>query len=213
MYISAGFLAGPVTSNLNPNRLTWSDEYVNGVFTGITGQTIPTTGRNYFDLGAGAVVGSSNPDITQWYAGIAAYHINNPVVGFGANEVLPARITFNGGLGLKLAEDQRLFFYGDAIVQSSQYEYLLGGMYTRYFVDNNDESEEGISFGVFYRWNDALVPTVKISYDNWVVGFSYDFNVSQLLPGSQVWGGPELMVKFKGFGSVATGIPCPRGGL
>jgi len=213
MYVSAGFLAGPVTSNFNPNKLTWGDEYVNGVFTGITNQPFSVTGKSYFDVGTGVVLGSSNPDFTQWYAGVAAYHLNNPTVSFGSNDVLPVRYTINGGLGLKVSEDERLFFYGDGIIQASQREYLFGCIYTKYFVDDNDENEEGISFGAFYRWNDAVVPVVKLSYDRWVIGFSYDFNVSQLLPGSQVWGGPELMVKFKGFADSKHGIICPRGGL
>jgi|APCry1669189567_1035234.scaffolds.fasta_scaffold00777_2 type IX secretion system PorP/SprF family membrane protein len=213
MYISAGFLAGPVTSTLNVNNLTWSDEYVNGIFTGITNQPFGFTQKNYFDLGAGVVLGSSDPDATQWYAGIASYHLNKPSVGVGQNNDLPVRLSINGGLGLKLAEDERLFFYGDGILQGTQYEYLFGGMYTKYFVDDNDENEEGISFGAFYRWNDAIVPTVRLSYDKWVVGFSYDFNVSQLAAGSKVWGGPELTVKFKGFASAAKALNCPRGTL
>jgi len=212
LYLSTGFLAGPVTSSFNPNGLTWGDQYHNGTIEP-TMQPLPLTGKNYFDFGAGTVLGQSDPDFTQWYLGFAVYHIFQPTVGFGSNDFLPRRYTVSGGLGLKMAEDERLFFYGDAVRQSNQYEYYFGGLYTFYFVDGDDPNEEGLSFGAFYRWNDALVPTVRLAYDNWIIGFSYDFNISQLAPGSQVWGGPELMVKFRGMPSSDKNIPCPRGRL
>jgi len=219
LYISAGFLTGPVTSTFNPKGLSWSDQYVNGQYSpnNPTAQPIIQNGKDYFDLASGVVIGRSNPDYTQWYLGAAAYHINNPTVGYGADNRLPVRYTVNGGLGLKMSPEDntsdRVFFYGDAIVQANQYEYLAGAIYTVYFPYDTDTDDDGISFGAFYRWKDALIPTIKLAYGHWVLGFSYDFNVSQLNPGSESLGGAEVMIKFKGFPSEGKGIACPKGGL
>jgi type IX secretion system PorP/SprF family membrane protein len=227
IYVSTGFMVGRVTSSFNPNGLTWGDQYHNGNI-GPTNQPLPTLGKNYYDEGVGVLVGSRDPNYVQWYLGGAMYHFIKATVGFGGDDVLPKRFTISGGLGLKLNPDDdlnRLFFYGDANIQANQYEYLAGVMYTRYFesseVDNlygksNADVDNGISFGVFYRWNDAVVPTVRLAYNGWVLGFSYDLNISPLVTGSQTLGGPEVSAKFKLFppcDGTGNSMRCPRGSL
>ena len=217
-YWSTGFMGGPVTNGFNPNGLTWSDEYHNGTYTGVTQQPLPLTGKDYVDLALGTVFGSRNPEYMQWYIGAAAYHLpifKAPTVGFGGTDILPMRYTLNAGLGLQPSQNNnnRLFFYGDANIQASQYEYLLGALYTLYFDYDSNTDDDGLSLGLFYRYKDAIVPTIRLAYYDWIIGLSYDFNISPLLPGSQSCGGPELMVKFRVFKGHDYKTACPRGRL
>jgi type IX secretion system PorP/SprF family membrane protein len=205
LYASAGFLGGPVTSNFNFSALKWGDQYVNGQYlpTNPTNQFIPSNGRNYFDLGWGISLGS-NDDYYQWYVGYGNYHIHRPKVGFGSSESdlskLPMRQTINAGLGIRRNETEVLNVYADYMWQGGQNQFFAGTMY-RWEWDNETGSDgDGKSFaaGIFYRLNDAIVPTVNVQLKQFSAGLSYDVNVSKLRSASQFRGGFELTLKFRG---------------
>lgn len=68
--------------------------------------------------------------------------------------------------------------------------------------------------GAYLRWNDAIIPVVKLDYNPFSVAFSYDMNISQLRTASQGRGGFELSLSYTGFlntaGSTKDIIRCPR---
>jgi hypothetical protein len=68
--------------------------------------------------------------------------------------------------------------------------------------------------GVFLRWNDALIPVIKIDRSGFSFAFSYDANISKLRPASMGRGGFELSLSYIGFSkqdkSTLNSILCPR---
>jgi hypothetical protein len=46
------------------------------------------------------------------------------------------------------------------------------------------------------RWNDALIPVVKLEYSGMAVSFSYDANISKLKPSSYGRGGFEIAISW-----------------
>jgi hypothetical protein len=67
---------------------------------------------------------------------------------------------------------------------------------------------------MFLRWNDALIPVIKIDYSPMSVALSYDANISKLKTSSHGRGGFELSVSYIGFldrdNSTITAVLCPR---
>ena len=53
-----------------------------------------------------------------------------------------------------------------------------------------------IAFGGYYRFQDALIPTVQIQWAAFEIGFSYDVNLSQLTRASNGRGGFEISLKY-----------------
>ena len=63
-----------------------------------------------------------------------------------------------------------------------------------------EENEKvAIAGGIFYRWNDAIIPVVKLNYYHLDIGISYDLNVSKLAVASGVRGGMELTLSYKNY--------------
>ncbi len=62
-----------------------------------------------------------------------------------------------------------------------------------------DEDNVSLAVGAYYRWNDAIIPVVKLTMYKWTMGLSYDVNVSKLKSASQMRGGFELTASFRGF--------------
>jgi hypothetical protein len=68
--------------------------------------------------------------------------------------------------------------------------------------------------GAFLRWNDALIPVVKLDYNPFSLSFSYDVNISKLKTSSYGRGGFELGISYVGFtkrdNSTLNAVLCPR---
>jgi Type IX secretion system membrane protein PorP/SprF len=77
-----------------------------------------------------------------------------------------------------------------------------------------DKPDYVIHGGVFYRHNDAVIPTVKIDYRPLSFALSYDVNVSKLKTTSYGRGGFELSLTYIGFlnrnNSTLDAVRCPR---
>lgn len=55
----------------------------------------------------------------------------------------------------------------------------------------------GVNFGSFFRWNDALIPTINFDVYDWNFGLSYDVTISKLATYSQSRGGIELSATYR----------------
>lgn len=52
-----------------------------------------------------------------------------------------------------------------------------------------------LSFGVGYRWNDAVSATIAAEFKNFYVGYTYDYPVSSIAKASS--GSHEIMVGYR----------------
>jgi hypothetical protein len=78
------------------------------------------------------------------------------------------------------------------------------------------ETEDVLIFygGLLWRVNDAIIPIVKIDYNDLTFGMSYDMNLSKLKAASNIRGGFEISIiktglmtdPQRGFSSTV----CPR---
>lgn len=221
--ISTGFFGGFVSGGFNSYKLSWSDQYVNDQYSpnNPTAQPFGDKGKNYFDLGAGVALSNGNSDAAvQWYAGLAAYHINKPVIAYGADYNMPVRWSVNGALSAVAGgNDNVLLLTADAIVQKTQREYLFGVHYKiNGFGWDNFESgnRQGFSItpGIIYRAQDAVILAVKLEWGQFTFGLSYDLNTvaSSIAKASGGYGAYEGLIKYRGLADNMArcgGFDCP----
>jgi hypothetical protein len=72
-------------------------------------------------------------------------------------------------------------------------------LYKHDLVLEDEDFGINISIGAFYRWNDAIIPVVKLGYYKFNLGLSYDANTSKLKTASQYRGGFEATLSFSDF--------------
>lgn len=215
-YLTLGFLAGGAQQRFDPTSLRFSDQFVNGVFraTNPTQQTFQRTSLSYADLAAGLTYSSIVGEDTRFYFGAAYFHFNQPKVAFdGESDIrLNKKYVFNAGVSGPVGEVGRLIAYGDFFLQGGNSVMQCGLMYQR-DLTGDDENSSSLSFGGFYRWNDALIPMVRLSYHRFTTGFSYDVNISQLKPASSMRGAFELTLSYTGLfrdsNGSASKVRCP----
>ena len=90
-----------------------------------------------------------------------------------------------------------------------------GGFLFAHDLVQYDENEKiTLTGGAIYRWNDAIIPVLKLDYYKLGIGVSYDVNVSKLKAASQSRGGVELTLNYNTLLNMTNGVTgkvqCPK---
>lgn len=220
-YLSLGMMAGPVSSQFDPSKMTWDDQFVNGSFnpTNPTSQIIRNSNRNYFELATGIAFTRPIGEMGTLYLGGSLFHITRPKVSFDPNndDRLNQKYGLNAGLTVPTGASDAFTFYTDAFFQGGHKQNMLGAIYSIALADEyyDDENKTSLHVGGAYRWNDAFIPVVKLDYQNFSFGLSYDVNTSKLKTASQSRGGFEFTLTYRNneLGAGRNGdVPCPTFG-
>lgn len=174
--------------------------------------------RSYFDGSAGASFNmglNDNPE-NNLVIGVAYHHFNHPKNSFfnNAEVILDPKWVFSADVKFALNETSNITIYSDHSQQGTYQETMAGLMYGLKLGSYTDQPDYTISGGAFMRVGDAIIPTLKLDYRPFSVGFSYDVNISKLRSTSFGRGGYELSLTYIGFldrdNSTLNAIKCPR---
>jgi type IX secretion system PorP/SprF family membrane protein len=202
-YLTAGFLGGPVQQRFDPSKLSFDDQFVGGAYSpsNPTRQTFSNANVTYWDAAVGLSYSSLFGYDTRYYIGASYFHFTQPKVAFRRdNDIrLNKKFVLNGGLSVASGEYDRLILYLDYFVQGGNHQGQGGLLYKHDLIQEDDDLSFSFSMGSFYRWNDAIVPVVKLDYYQWSAGLTYDVNVSKLRSASNARGGFELTLSYKSF--------------
>ncbi len=221
-YLSFSIMGGLVQSQFDPTTLTFDDQFVAGHFDPLnpTQAVLKKTSISYIDGSAGLSFTSGTSDGSSgsnfnYYLGAACYHLLKPNVSYFDydNNQLKQRFVLNAGCSkLNSGNNNRVYFYGDYIIQGGARQFLSSVLYSKNIQGDDNVNSSKIFFGAAYRWADALVPILKlkkVSENNeMLIGVSYDFNISKLRTASQYRGGLEITASFQK--KFSRDMPCPR---
>jgi hypothetical protein len=189
-------MGGWVQHSIDLSKITTNSSY-DGM--GI-GENISDPNYSYLD---GSVGMSFNSDLknnseSNYFIGAAYHHFNRPKNSFYKDKEteLNPKWVFSGGLKFGVNDYSYITLQGDYSKQGSFKESVFGVMYGFKFGEDPDEPVYGIHMGTYLRWNDALIPVIKLDYSPFSVAFSYDANISKLKPSSHGRGGFEISVTW-----------------
>lgn len=216
-YLSAGIMAGPVMQRFDPSKLSFDDQFVNGVYSSAnpTKQVFTSTGFTYWDLTAGLTFSSEAGADTRFYVGAGMFHILKPKVAFQKqyDVILNRKYVVNAGLSKSISDANKVIVYADYFMQGGARQIQGGLMLSHDFLNIAEEQKIALTAGLFYRSQDALIPVVKLEYNKLGLGFNYDINISKLKTASQMRGSFETTLSYKGFtksqNSSVNKVRCP----
>ncbi|MEO7264294.1 MAG: PorP/SprF family type IX secretion system membrane protein [Ferruginibacter sp.] len=216
-YISLGFIGGAVQQRFDPTQLKFDDQFVNGAYssTNPTNQTFTNTNVTYYDCSVGMLYSTSFANDIQFYLGAAYYHFTKPKVAFSyKNDVrLNNKTVINIGLAAPVSDYDKLILYADVFQQGGNKQAQGGFMYRHDLLQEEEDMSISISAGSFLRWNDAIIPVIKLDYYKIGIGFTYDVNISKLKAASQMRGGFEATLSYRSFlnmrNSSSEKVRCP----
>ena len=210
-YLSLGFMGGWVQRRFDPSKVTTNTQYDGGGL----GENFSKAQYNYLDGSVGMSYNSNLQfnDADNYYIGAAYHHFTKPNNSLYQNTgiTLQPKWVFSGGIRLSVTDVAYITVQADHSMQGAFKETVAGAMFGLKLGDDPDNPAYTIHAGGFLRWNDALIPVIKLDYSPFSVALSYDANISKLKPSSYGRGGIELSVSYIGFRKSKAGyLLCPR---
>lgn len=223
-FVSIGIMAGYLQRSYDPTKITLGSQYIPG--SGYdpgnpSGETFTNTKMNQMDFGLGLnyTTNTGADNKTNFAVGAAAYHLTKPESNFyGSLAGVRQDMRFNLNVSGNWLMDDMWSFQGQGnlMLQGAYREVIIGGLVGRANGASNADGENTLVLygGLMYRVQDAIIPVVKIDFNDLALAFSYDMNVSKLNAASKLRGGFEISL-FKtgllsdpqrGFSSTV----CPR---
>lgn len=203
-YLTAGFQGGPVTSQFDATQLKMGDQFQGGAYdpSNSSMQPILNTGYSYWDLNAGLSFSSTLRGKTNFYVAAGMSHITNPVIKSvtgNASGFLSPKLTFNVGINAPSGERGHIMAFTDVFLQNQNRQLLSGVLYGIDIIEYDSGDPDILYIGSFMRWGDALIPVIKMGFNHFSVGISYDVNISKLKVASNWRGGLELSIVYRDF--------------
>lgn len=214
-YLSLGFMGGPVTRRFDRSRMT-----TNSTYEGLgDGETFIDPQYTYWDAAVGMSYNTQlneNPD-NNIFLGLAYHHFNHPRNSFyrNASATVDPKWVASGGIRFSVTPASYVTIQADHSRQGQFQETVAGALYgIKLGGADLDHPAYTVHGGTFIRWNDALIPVIKIDYHPFAVSLSYDVNISKLKTSSYGRGGFELGISYIGFtnrdNSTLNAVNCPR---
>ncbi|MFN6374375.1 MAG: PorP/SprF family type IX secretion system membrane protein [Chitinophagia bacterium] len=197
-YLSLGFMGGIVNRNMDRSRVTTNSQYDGFYFNGALPDGENFLGSySYADMSVGMSYNTSlgSDDQHLIFGGIAYHHFNKPLNSFYKNITHLPKWVISGGVKINIDEITYVTFHGDLAQQLPFKELIFGGLYSRR-LGSEDPQGLVVHAGTYYRYQDAIIPVMKLEASRLGLGLSYDINISKLAGASLNRGGFELSMSW-----------------
>lgn len=220
MYLSLGAMGGWVQRRVDRSKMTTDSQFDgNNYNSGLgTGETFPAAAYSYFD---GSVGMSFNSEIgyepeNNMYLGLAYHHFNKAKgINFYTDSKLELTPKWVASAGVRMSTSDYNYFTIEADYTSQgAYSEILGGVLFSRKLGMPDEPTYVLHGGAYVRYQDAIIPVVKMEMNPLSVAVSYDVNMSGLRQVSRGRGGFEISIAYQKYldreNSVKNAVRCPK---
>jgi type IX secretion system PorP/SprF family membrane protein len=203
-FLSVGFTGGYIQYSFDPSKATFNNQYLNGTYnpSNPSLENIPNAKFALWDVGAGVNYNTSSGENNNvsYIIGVSGYHFSQPVLSYYKNPKITENMRFNGNSAVTAAVSDNVStqLQVNYALQGTYQEVMVGGLVNYAAVYAGQTTVFAISAGAFYRYGDAIIPVVKVKYQNMAVGISYDVNLSSLKEASNFQGGAEVTLFLVG---------------
>ncbi len=216
-FIGAGVQLGFNNRRFNLEKLTFNDQFNGDVYDPnlTSSDQLKFADKNnisYFDMNVGMNFRYQSSKRMWINLGGGVFHLTQPNVSFLGTDgvLLPIRWNIMANATIKVGERVDivpLFMFQRQL----EYQEIVYGSMMRYHFNLNPGRELYGEIGVMHRWDDAVIARIGFSYQNFLVGLSYDINVSGFQAATRNNGGYELSVQYiwSKVPSLGTTKTCP----
>ena len=208
---SMGLSFGGAQHKADLSALNWGNQYDGtGFNTAMANyEATPANSFFYFDLGAGLYYEYSNGktkfernEKRKIDVGVAYFHLNQPTQKyFSTTEKLYGKLVVNVNAHLDKPNSKIAVLPSLIYFQQGKAMEITAGCAIRYRFKNETKitgliTESALGVGIYYRYKDAIIPSVFFTVGDFSFGVSYDVNVSSYKKTSKYNGGAEISLKY-----------------
>ena len=182
--LASGIQIGFIQKSFDPSKMTFDDQYtVDQGFnpSNPTAETFSYTKLTRPDFGTGFLwtYGKAGKDMLLPFAGVSLQHINQPKESFIIdNNFIPRKFIVNAGVGIHSIKS---LIITPSITYSQQQfaKELMAGVVVKMPLEERNNVEGGLLF----RNKDAIALYAGYQWNSFMLGMSYDANISGLTGG------------------------------
>lgn len=213
--LSAGFNLGWANKRIDQSNLKFPDQFDGKFFdkTLPTAVTLVNNNISYFDMQAGLNYAYFPTEDVYINAGYSIHHVNRPRESFFSDKSSDAIIPMRhiGFVNAILKVHPRVILNPNIYYTTqAKSRDLMGGLNANYNL--SEYANMQMLIGIYYRYQDAVIPMVGLQVNNIRFTFSYDITVSTLKNYNQSRGASEFNIFKNGFypENVDRQSLCPR---
>jgi type IX secretion system PorP/SprF family membrane protein len=208
--ITLGFNAGYINKRINTTSLKFPDQFDGKFFDNSlpTSVVIDQPNVNFFDMQIGMNYAYFPTNKIYLNGGFSVQHINGARESFfttdptGFDSRIPKRYIGFANASIKV-NDQTIINPMAYYTTTAGAQEVSIGMTAQY--DLQDNGDQQVIGGIFYRAGDAIIPTIGFIYHNIKLTFSYDITTSSLKNYNNGYGAFEFALESQGFYSEYNG--------
>jgi type IX secretion system PorP/SprF family membrane protein len=213
--ITAGIQGGFGQRRIDQSNMQWDNQYDPNAIDGYnsslpSGETMGVKSKSYGDISAG-MLWSYNSQVNtltsnegkKVTAGIALFHINRPKQAFSelADSKLYMKIALHVNAFIGFQNSNFAVLPSGVWYNQGPSNYIVFGSLFRYRLIDPSKftgfiSETALAIGCHYRWGDAVIISGQFEWKNFLLGISYDVNISELTSASKGAGGLEVALRY-----------------
>ena len=213
--LSVGFNVGYISKKVDFSKLTfdnqWNDYEQFFDVTIPSGENFAYSQVSYFDLQAGVNYALFPNDRTYLNAGLSISHLNRPKESFFSSETINSKLDVRYTAFLNAAyklNDQWIVNPNAYVSKMGNVMEVVGGLNANYNL-SGDGSKQLIG-GMYYRYQDAVIPVVGFQINDFKLTASYDATTSSLGKYNNRYGAYEIsLVKTGTYSSGGKELKCP----
>ncbi|GAB4253025.1 MAG: hypothetical protein Kow0079_08280 [Vicingaceae bacterium] len=210
--LGVGIQGGYFQKSANASSLTWANQFdgfeYNPNLSSNESFSDGTIAFGKLDASVGIVhtyqqESTLHPVLQRITSGIAVHHLNKPSLETPnsiINDKLYYRWAIHTEAVINMSEKWQALPNVAYYYQGKLQEIYFGSafMYQLQSASLRTNSVKPISMGLGanYRWKDAIAATLLFDYNNFLVGFAYDLNISTLKNASNMKGGFEIGLRW-----------------
>jgi type IX secretion system PorP/SprF family membrane protein len=199
-FLMGGVNIGGSQRSWDYSKLTFDEQWKNGIYDPNTGNNETFYGNNYWfaDLGLGMQWFYQPGFLSFYQVGFSVSHINRPRNSMLKDDDirLPIKWVIHGVTSIEAHTNIAVIPVASLSFQGKYRELLVGATYSHTLPIDVRGFRNKANIGLYYRWRDAVYLATGMEWRRLTFSVCYDFNVSSLRKASYVRGGTEIVVSY-----------------
>ena len=196
--VIAGVHLGLISRSINFDDFSFDNQFNGSRYDANrpTGENFDQSSYSYFNVNAGLVFSYQVENRKNIIAGFSYFNLPSSNQSFFSENIpVNKRLSIHANADWFLSEKFDLL-PSILIAKQGSFSEAVFGTNLRYRMNQNQSMKRNIYGGVWYRNKDALILSTGMDYNQWLVGISYDINLSDLDRASNNKGGLELAITY-----------------